>query len=63
MEFCNQYLLDIRFSMIIKDLEAEFKEFEPRLKYSCFPLKLYLIFQDFSRRSIKTGFGGSWDAT
>ena len=42
--------------------EAEFKEFEPRLKfkprlkYGWFHLKLYYIFQDFSRRSIETGF-------
>ena len=32
-------------------LEAEFKEFEPRLKYGW-----YLIFQDLSRRSLETGF-------
>ena len=39
--------------------EAEFKEFESRLKYGCFHLKLYcLIFQDLSRRSIETGFLG-----
>ena len=44
-------------------IEAEFKEFEPRLKfetllkYSWFHLKLYLIFHDLSRRSIETGFG------
>ena len=43
--------------------EAEFKEFEPRLKfmpwlkYGWFHLKLYSIFQDLNRRSIKTGFG------
>jgi len=42
--------------------EAEFKEFErrlkfkPRLKFSCFHLKLYSMFQDLSRRSIETGF-------
>ena len=45
-------------------IEAEFKEFEPRLKfetllkYSWFHLKLYLMFHDLSRRSIETGFGG-----
>ena len=39
-------------------LEAEFKEFEPRLKYDWFHLKLYLIFQDLSQRSIETGFWG-----
>ena len=42
--------------------EAEFKEFDPRLKfkpqlkYGWFHLKLYSIFQDLSRRSIETGF-------
>ena len=42
--------------------EAEFKDFEPRLKfkprlkYGWFHLKLYTIFQDLSRRSIETGF-------
>ena len=42
--------------------EAEFKEFEPwlkfkpRLKNGWFHLKLYQIFQDLSRRSIETGF-------
>ena len=42
--------------------EAEFKEFEPRLKfkpplkYGWFLLKLYSIFQDLSRRSIETDF-------
>ena len=37
-------------------LEAEFKEFETRLKYGWFHLKLFLIFQDLSRRCIETGF-------
>ena len=43
--------------------EAEFKEFErrlkfkpPRLKYGWFHLKLYSMFQYLSRRSIKTRF-------
>ena len=36
--------------------EAEFKEFESRLKYGWFHLKLYSIFQDLSWRSIETGF-------
>ena len=42
--------------------EAEFKEFEPRLifetwlKSGWFHLKLYLMLQDLSRRSIETGF-------
>ena len=31
--------------------KSEFKEFEPRLKYGWFPLKLYSMFQDLSRRS------------
>ena len=44
------------------DPESEFKEFdrrlefETRLKYGWFPLKLYSMFQDFSRLSIETGF-------
>ena len=44
--------------------EAEFNEFElrlkfkPGLKYGWFHLKLYLIFQDLSRSSIETGFWG-----
>ena len=29
--------------------KAEFKEFEPRLKYGWFHLKLYQMFQDLSR--------------
>ena len=41
---------------LLKRSEAEFKEFEPRLKYGWIYLKLYLIFQDLSRRSIETGF-------
>ena len=36
--------------------EAEFKEFEPRLKYSWFHLKLNSIFKDLSRGWIETGF-------
>ena len=36
--------------------EAEFKEFEPRVKYGWFHLKLYKIFQDLSWRLIGTGF-------
>ena len=47
----------------ITSTEAEFKEFEPRLKYSWFHLKLYSMFQDLSRRSIETGFWRIWDAT
>ena len=40
-----------------KQPEAEFKEFEPRLNYGWFYLKLYSMFQDLSRHSIKI-FGG-----
>ena len=46
----------------LRILEDEFKEFEPRLKFvtrlkcSWFHLKLYSMFQNLSRRSIKTGF-------
>ena len=42
--------------------KAEFKEFEPRikfktrLKYGWFRLKLYSMFRDLSWRSIETGF-------
>ena len=43
------------------DFRAEFKEFEPRLKYGWFHLKLYWMFQDFSWRSIETGYRGIWD--
>ena len=45
-------------------LVAEFKEFEwrlklkPRLKYGWLHLELYSIFQDLSRRLIKTVFLG-----
>ena len=48
--------------------EAEFYEFEPRLKfetrfkYGWFHLKLYSMFQDLSWRSTKTGFWQIWDA-
>ena len=48
--------------MAFKCPEAEFKKFErrprfkPQLKYGWFHLKLYLMFQDLSRRSIETGF-------
>ena len=47
---------------------SEFNEFEPRLKfklrlkYDWFHLKLYLMFQDLSRRSIEIGFWGIQDA-
>ena len=34
--------------------EAEFKEFEPRLKFGWFHINS--LFQDLSRRLIKTGF-------
>ena len=44
--------------------EAEFKEFMPRLKfetrikYGWFHFKLFSMFQDLSRGSIETSFGG-----
>ena len=47
--------------------EAEFKEFGPRLefetrlKYGWFHLKLYSMFQDLGQRSIETGFWRIWD--
>ena len=37
--------------------EAEFKEFEPRLKYGSFHLKLFSIFQDLAGAQIKQAFG------
>ena len=37
---------------------TEFKEFEPRL-FWWFPLNLFQIFQEISRRSIETGFWGN----
>ena len=51
-----------------KSSEAEFKEFEmrlkfkPWLKFGWFHLKSYIMFQDLSRHSIETGFWGIWDA-
>ena len=48
--------------VIFKEPEAEFKEFEPRLKYGWFHLKLYSMFQDLSLRSIETGFWRIYDA-
>ena len=48
--------------------EAEFKEFErrlkfkPRLKYGRFHLKFYLMLQDLSRCLIETGFWWIKDA-
>ena len=42
----------ILFISLNKLSEAEFKEFEPRLNYGWFPVKLYLMFQDLSRRLI-----------
>jgi len=52
----------------LKYPKAEFKEFEPRLKfkprlkYGWFHLKLYSLFQDLSRSSIETGFWRIFDA-
>ena len=48
----TRYLSDQKLSTA----EAEFKEFESWLKYGWFHLKMYLMFQDLSRRSIETGF-------
>ena len=48
----------------VKLLEAEFKEFEPwlkfkpQLKYGWFHLKLYSMFQDLSRHLIEPIFEG-----
>ena len=42
----------ILFISLNKLSEAEFKEFEPQFNYDWFPVKLYLMFQDLSRRSI-----------
>ena len=39
-----------------KGTEAEVKEFETRLKYGWFHLKLYLMSSDLSRGLIETGF-------
>jgi len=38
----------------LKEFERRFK-FKPRFKYGLFHLKLYQMFQDLSRRLIKTG--------
>ena len=43
-------------------LFSQWIKFEPRLKYGWFHLKLYSMFQDLSRRSIKPGFWRIWDA-
>ena len=55
----NDWLnLSVRIDFAFKSSMAKFKEFEPRLKYGWFYLKLYLTFQDLSWRSIKTGLMG-----
>ena len=46
----------------IRRAQAEFKEFEPRLKYGWFHLKSHSLFKDLSRRSVKTGFWRFLDA-
>ena len=52
----------LSFPCLIYQPEAEFEEFESRLKfethlkYCWFRLKLYTMFQDLGRRSIETGF-------
>ena len=54
---CKQPIFEL-----LKRSEAEFKEFEPRLKfkprlkYGWIYLKMYLIFQDLRLRSVETGF-------
>ena len=53
-----KYLICLSFQ---KHPEAEFKELEPRLKFETwlkwlFHIKLYSMFQDFSRRSVETSF-------
>ena len=66
IKFINRYLIIFILEFLLKFIkkilnmkpEAELKKFESRLKYGWFHLKLYLIFQDLSRRSIKTGFVG-----
>ena len=40
---------------LVGNPEAEFKEFEPWLNYGWFHIELNSIFQELSRRSIKTG--------
>ena len=57
----SDYLINFEFTIFLQP-EAEFKEYEPRLKLKprlksgWFHLKLYLIFQVLGRRSIETGF-------
>ena len=48
----KSFMSFILFISLNKLSEAEFKEFEPQLNYGWFPVKLYLMFQDLSRRSI-----------
>ena len=48
---CKQPIFEL-----LKRSEAEFKEFKPRLKYGWIYLKMYLIFQDLTLRSVETGF-------
>ena len=55
-------ILQVCAELAVKFPEAEFKEFEPRLKfkqrlkYGWFHWKSYSLFQDLSRRPIETGF-------
>ena len=45
--FNNSCKLEISFILLpITESEAEFKEFEPRLKYGSLHFKLYQMFQD-----------------
>ena len=58
----NHKLGNLNFLEFVHGPESEFKEFElwfkfeTRLKYGCFHLKLYSMFEDLSRRSIEIDF-------
>ena len=58
LKMARQGLFLLKIIKTFVKLEAEFKEFEPRLKYGWLHLKSYLIFQDLSWRSIETSFVG-----
>ena len=67
LSFCHKFRFYHTIAISMQP-EAEFKEFEPRikfkprLKYGWFHLKSYSLFQELSRRSIETGFGRILDA-
>ena len=55
----NLFLIDLARSFFYKkniDIRCRIEEFEPRLKYGWFLLKLYSMFQDLWWCSIETGF-------